>query len=94
MQRITTREPDEAQLSVAIAAIMGAIPEEFREEVRAQLAETGETLEDTEPFMPQKASAGKKPSERFDSDRIAAGETVDDAETANPAEDDGTGEAK
>lgn len=56
MQRITTREPDEKQLAVAIAAIMGAIPEAFRDEVRAQLAETGETLEETAPYIPAKQS--------------------------------------
>lgn len=91
MQRITTREPDEAQLAVAIAAIMGAIPEAFRDEVRTQLAETGEKLEDTEKFVPKKVSADKKPSERFDSDRIAQGEGADDAESA---ENDVGGDAK
>ena len=91
MQRITTREPDEAQLAVAIAAIMGAIPEAFRDEVRTQLAETGEKLEDTEKFVPKKVSADKKPSERFDSDRIAQGEGADDAESA---ENDGGGDAR
>ena len=91
MQRITTREPDEAQLAVAIAAIMGAIPEAFRDEVRTQLAETGEKLEDTEKFVPKKVSADKKPSERFDSDRIAQGEGADDAESA---ENDVGGDAR
>ena len=32
MQRITTREPDAAQLEVAIAALKYAMPEEFPEE--------------------------------------------------------------
>jgi len=52
MQRITTREPDEAQLSVAITAILGAIPEEFREEVKTELAEAGEAPEDSAPWVP------------------------------------------
>ena len=79
LQRITTREPDEAQLSVAIAAIMGAIPEAFRDEVKAQLAETGEKLEGTEPFVPAKVSADKKTSELYDSERAALGNGTDEA---------------
>jgi len=54
MQRITTKEPDEAQLSVAIEAILGAIPEDFREEVQAQLEEVGAEREGSEPFVDPK----------------------------------------
>jgi len=50
MQRITTREPDEAQLSVAIEAILGAVPAEFRDEVQAQLDENGFAREETEEW--------------------------------------------
>ena len=32
MQHLTTKEPDESQLEVAIAALKGAIPAEFPEE--------------------------------------------------------------
>ena len=35
MQRITTKEPDEAQLEVAIAALKHAMPEEFPPEEKA-----------------------------------------------------------
>jgi uncharacterized protein YqhQ len=31
LQRITTREPDDAMIEVAIASLKGAIPEEFPE---------------------------------------------------------------
>ncbi|MBQ7921055.1 MAG: DUF1385 domain-containing protein [Clostridia bacterium] len=53
MQRITTREPDESQLAVAITAILDAIPEDFREEVKAELAEAGEQIEDSSPWTPK-----------------------------------------
>ena len=32
MQRVTTREPDEKQLEIAITALMASMPEEFGEE--------------------------------------------------------------
>ncbi|MDY5355382.1 MAG: DUF1385 domain-containing protein [Eubacteriales bacterium] len=32
MQRITTKEPDDSMIEVAIAALKGAMPEEFPEE--------------------------------------------------------------
>ncbi len=56
MQKITTREPDEKQLSVAIEAILGAIPADFREEVQAQLDEVGYVREETTPWVDPKAS--------------------------------------
>ncbi|MBE6569966.1 MAG: DUF1385 domain-containing protein [Ruminococcaceae bacterium] len=61
MQRITTREPDEAQLAVAITAILAAIPADFREEVKAELAEAGEQLEESAPWVP---ASGKKDEEK------------------------------
>ena len=56
MQRITTREPDEKQLSVAIESILGAIPADFREEVQAQLDEIGYEREETAPWTDPKAA--------------------------------------
>ncbi len=56
MQKITTREPDEKQLSVAIEAILGAIPTDFREEVQAQLDEVGYVREETTPWIDPKAA--------------------------------------
>ncbi len=56
MQKITTREPDEKQLSVAIEAILGAIPADFREEVQAQLDQVGYVREETTPWVDPKAS--------------------------------------
>lgn len=44
MQRLTTKEPDDGQLEVAIAALKGAIPAEFPEE--AETNETNDTAED------------------------------------------------
>ena len=44
MQRLTTKEPDDGQLEVAIAALKGAIPAEFPEE--AETNETDDTAED------------------------------------------------
>ena len=52
MQRITTREPDESQLAVAITAILDAIPAEFRDEVKAELTEAGEQPEESAPWVP------------------------------------------
>ena len=43
MQRLTTKEPDESMLEVAIAALKGAIPDEFPPEENAE--ETGEIAE-------------------------------------------------
>ena len=59
MQKITTREPDEKQLSVAIESILGAIPVEFREEVQAQLDEIGYEREETTPWADPKAVESK-----------------------------------
>jgi len=56
MQRITTREPDEKQLSVAIEAILGAIPADFRDEVQAQLDEVGYVREETTPWVDPKSA--------------------------------------
>lgn len=42
MQRITTREPDEQQLAVAIEALKSCMPEEFPEHAAKQTAETEE----------------------------------------------------
>ncbi|MBR5447512.1 MAG: DUF1385 domain-containing protein [Clostridia bacterium] len=44
MQRLTTKEPDDGQLEVAIAALKGAIPAEFPEE--AETNDTDDTAED------------------------------------------------
>ncbi|MBQ6789211.1 MAG: DUF1385 domain-containing protein [Clostridia bacterium] len=44
MQKLTTKEPDDGQLEVAIAALKGAIPAEFPEE--AETNETNDTAED------------------------------------------------
>lgn len=44
MQRLTTKEPDDGQLEVAIAALKGAIPAEFPEE--AEINDTDDTAED------------------------------------------------
>lgn len=64
MQRITTREPDESQLAVAITAILDAIPADFRDEVKAELAEVGEQLEESAPWVPaSKADEDKTDSE-------------------------------
>ncbi len=48
MQRITTREPDEAQLEVAITALKHAMPDEFPE-IAAQDGEAADTEADTKP---------------------------------------------
>ena len=64
MQRITTREPDESQLAVAITAILDAIPADFRDEVKAELAEAGEQPEESAPWVPaSKAGEDKTDSE-------------------------------
>lgn len=62
MQRITTKEPDEKQLSVAIEAILGAIPVDFREEVQAQLDEVGYVREATTPWVDPKAEVSNETS--------------------------------
>ncbi len=59
MQRITTREPDEKQLSVAIEAILGAIPTDFRDEVQVQLDEVGYVREETSPWVDPQAEKPK-----------------------------------
>ncbi|MBR4962172.1 MAG: DUF1385 domain-containing protein [Clostridia bacterium] len=56
MQKITTREPDEKQLSVAIEAILGAIPVDFRDEVQEQLNEIGYEREETTPWVDPKTA--------------------------------------
>ena len=63
MQKITTREPDEKQLSVAIEAILGAIPVDFREEVQKQLDEVGYVREETSLWADPKAAEAKPSDE-------------------------------
>jgi uncharacterized protein YqhQ len=46
MQRITTREPDDAQIECAIASLKAAMPEEFPNEAKAE--ETTEENDTTE----------------------------------------------
>ena len=50
MQKLTTKEPDEGQLEVAIAALKGAIPAEFPEEVTENTTE--EVTEDITEDIP------------------------------------------
>jgi len=49
MQRITTREPDDSQLEVAIAALKAAIPEEFPEMEGVDEIPGASAAEDTAP---------------------------------------------
>lgn len=42
MQRITTREPDEGQIEVAIASLKSAMPDEFPPETNGELSESDE----------------------------------------------------
>lgn len=48
MQRITTREPDEEQLAVAIEALMSCMPDEFPEHAAAQAAAKSNAESDAE----------------------------------------------
>lgn len=52
MQRITTREPDEAQIEVAIAAFKAALPDEFPE-----AADTKDTAEKTDEAISEAEKA-------------------------------------
>ena len=47
MQRITTREPDDGQMEVAIASLKSAMPDEFPPEEK-ELSESSQTEETTE----------------------------------------------
>ena len=49
MQRITTREPDDAQLEVALLSLQYALVEEFPELDRAALLDRGNAAEETAP---------------------------------------------
>lgn len=77
MQRITTREPDLAQLEIAITALKSAMPDEFpASEVEAVIAAS----------KPQAAPAA-------DGEADNAGEAVDAGEAADAGEASDTGEA-
>ena len=77
MQRITTREPDLAQLEIAITALKSAMPDEFpAREVEAVIAAS----------KPQAAPAA-------DGEADNAGEAVDAGEAADAGEASDTGEA-
>ena len=53
MQRVTTREPDEKQLEIAITALKASMPEEF------DRAELDAFIESTKPHTEDEASDGE-----------------------------------
>lgn len=57
MQRITTREPDESQIEVAIASLKSAMPDEFPSETSAEPTES-EASSDIPEAGPSPESAG------------------------------------
>ena len=73
MQRLTTREPDEKQLEVALAALQAAMPEEFpdfdaaaltvRNEYDAAPAAKPETAFESSPETEAEATPAAKPEE-------------------------------
>lgn len=73
MQRLTTREPDEKQLEVALAALQAAMPEEFpdfdaaaltvRNEYDAAPATKPETAAESSPETEAEAAPAAKPEE-------------------------------
>ena len=69
MQRLTTREPDEKQLEVAIAALKAALPDEFPEEAAA--ADSAAATEPVEaktavPAEPKNEDSSESPEEAKD----------------------------
>ena len=83
MQRITTKEPDEEQLEVAIKALKLAMPEEFPEEAEAYRKEQEEKAAEKEV---------EEAKDSQDSERAPDGTDGADNESAIAQEDSGESE--
>ena len=88
MQRLTTREPDDEQIAVAIAAIKCAMPEEFPDFDRDALI-----IRDEYNFPPEKKSEKKQSAEAESTDTEASDapevtEDITEAESAPKVTED------
>ena len=61
MQRITTREPDDSQMEVAIASLKAAMPEEFPAEETAKSTEEHPELAESPEAEAGNGKGGKNP---------------------------------